>query len=223
MYKRNAPSRLAAKAVKKPQKGNSKKLNAGTYVTKPVARVELKARVDAASGTAPLVGQPLSLGRVPLGDTSYDRTGRAVLHQYQDIYLRLLKTTSDLSATVRIVYGVWKQALATSGVSPSITEVLDTTLFSGNAVVAPINSKYSQNLTILWDQLVDLNAGSELPSAQAAPVYWSVKRRFKYSAVQEYINTDGDDVSNWLHFMLIVPNTANIQYSVGVQSYFTDA
>lgn len=204
--------------------GSVRKLNKPTYLTSSVSRVELKAvQNQSYGGIATAPGTCLALGRADDGDEYNMRQGRAIRHVSSDWILRLVKPTSVNTVCVRVIYGVWKQSKDTQ--NPTATQILDpNSIFSGFEWQAPLNIQESSNMVILYDQLVKLDTPAWQTNTNTNIVSsLNIQKKFKYAAIQEYSGTDHTDVNNWNHFMLLVPDSANIGYYLASQHYFTDA
>jgi len=224
MYKRNAPSQLAKRPVKRTARtGSVRKLNKPTYLTSNVSRVELKAiQNNSFGGIATFPGTCLALGRVDDGDEYNMRQGRAVRHISADWILRLVKPSSVNTVVVRVIYGIWKQSKDTQ--NPTGNQILDVAQFSGFEWQAPLNVQESSNMVILYDQVHSLDSpGWQTNSNVNLVSSKDIQKKINYAGIQEYTGTDHTDVNNWNHFLYLVPDSSSVQYSFGSQHYFTDA
>lgn len=222
MYKRNAPSQVAKRPIKRVK--FSKQLNERAYKVSPISRVELKAVANWIDGVAPLTGATYSVGKVALGDQYNERNGRAVRHISADLYYTLIKPAGIPAVTYRVIYGIWKQSYDTR--APAINEILDTNFYTGSELYAPINPLNASNLVILMDELHSVNPGyntSGVAAGSPGEAKQSYKRKFPYAAVQEYIGDDGDDVRTWNHFIMCVSDNSGSLVAISTQHYYTDA
>lgn len=205
-------------------KTESAKINKPTYLTSRVSRVELKAiQNQSFGGIATAPGTSLALARLDDGDLYNQRQGRAVRHLSSDWILRLVKPASVNTVVVRVIYGIWKQSKDTQ--NPNTAQILDNnTIFSGFEWQAPLNVTESSNMVILYDQVHKLDTPYWQTNSNTLGVSsLNIQKKFKYAGIQEYTGSDHTDVANWNHFMLLVPDSANVGYYLASQHYFTDA
>jgi len=201
--------------------GATRKINKPTYLTSRVSRVELKAISNHITGVVPTTGTTYALGRVEQGDEYNQRTGRAIRHVSADHYLTIIQSDQTLAASVRVVYGVWKQSKDTS--NPTAGDILDLSNFTGVEYLAPLNPLNSSNMIILSDNMYSINAKYLGPNDLPAPSVLNIKKRYKHSAIQEYLGNTPSSVANWNYFQLIISTDDDISVNGGWIHYFTDA
>jgi len=186
--------------------------------------VELKGVPSYLSGIATTVGGADSFGKVALGDSYDQRNGRAIRHISFEINARFTKVPGSTHSTIRYIMGIWKQS--TDGLTPTPTQMLDLTTFSGAEYLSPINPQSSSNMVILMDHIFSINSGastgtSGTSAVTAASTSW--RKKFKYTGIQEYSGPEDTDVNNWNHFQYLISDSGDVAYDIGVMNYYTDA
>lgn len=148
-------------------------------------------------------GTLIRFGLIENGTAEDERIGKLVTHLGFEYRVRLDRPIAMSSMCVRLITGIWKQAL--TGI-PSINEILDPN--GAPMYLAPFQSENSTNMVILGDEFLNFPAQASLGgftiNSEAIDETVLIKRRFKYRGQQEYIGTELTGVANWFHFVIII-------------------
>jgi hypothetical protein len=171
-------------------------------------RVELKSIYTNHGGPFTVPAAPASLtlyGGIGAGDAYNQRNGKLIRHIDQTANFNFSLGPQYDAVSFRIIHGAWKQP----NVTPAVSDVLD---LSYNAFIAPLNVERARMYACFGDEYVTIcNTGARAASG-TSPISpgggtMAFKRKYKYNRTQEYAGTTSADMTDWLHFVLVVSST----------------
>lgn len=196
----------ATKRFKSTEKKTTAKIPTSVRLYAPARKAEIKHGLIVNTITADNNGVITNFGRLGQGSSDHERVGGLVFHL--KLQHRANITAVSAATAVRVIVGMWTQALAAT---PVVSDILEIAAGSHPYFLSPYNADRGTAYKILSDDTFDLNTPGALVGTTPTfvPVTRSFQRESKIGRTQEYYASGTSDVVNWDYFQLCVSNNAS--------------